>query len=86
MAQAIEHASPRHEFEMWQLATHLTGPGAEGETLGRYTHVAVRLSWCDLCWDESAGNVWWIPNRDLEQRQWVKTFNMLAASSLLGLP
>lgn len=25
LEQAIEHASPRNEFEMWQLATQLTG-------------------------------------------------------------
>ena len=58
-AQAIEHASPGYEFEMWQLATHLTGPGAFlGELLRAIPMLQMDsdgfMSSGDLCWDVSA--------------------------------
>jgi len=59
--EAIEHASPRNEFEMWQLATQLTGGSSEGLMAFNGCSLAEALAGVPAAVDQAPRLLLWLP-------------------------
>eukprot|EP00435_Cladocopium_sp_Y103_P060724 s896_g22.t1 len=59
--EAIEHASPRYEFEMWQLATHLTGGSSDGLSAFTGCSLAEAMAGMPGAADQAQRLLLWLP-------------------------
>lgn len=59
--EAIEHASPRYEFEMWQLATHLTGGSSDGLSAFTGYSLAEAMAGVPSAADQAQRLLLWLP-------------------------